>query len=39
MITTNDPQLEQSLRTLRVHGAKKKYQYELLGINSRLDAL
>jgi dTDP-4-amino-4,6-dideoxygalactose transaminase len=39
MITTNDPQLAQRLRTLRVHGARKKYRYELLGINSRIDAL
>ena len=39
MITTNDPQLAQRLRILRVHGARKKYQYELLGINSRLDAV
>jgi dTDP-4-amino-4,6-dideoxygalactose transaminase len=39
MITTNDPKLAQRLRTLRVHGARKKYRYELLGINSRIDAL
>ena len=39
MITTNDRQLAERLRTLRVHGARKKYRYELLGINSRLDAL
>ncbi|MCU1247632.1 MAG: degT [Edaphobacter sp.] len=39
MITTNDPQLAHRLRTLRVHGARKKYRYELLGINSRIDAL
>jgi dTDP-4-amino-4,6-dideoxygalactose transaminase len=39
MITTNDPQLAEKLRTLRVHGARKKYRYESLGINSRLDAL
>ncbi len=39
MITTNDPQLAQRLRILRVHGTRKKYRYELLGINSRLDAL
>jgi len=39
MITTNDPQLAQRLRTLRVHGTRKKYRYELLGINSRIDAL
>jgi dTDP-4-amino-4,6-dideoxygalactose transaminase len=39
MITTNDPQLAQKLRILRVHGTRKKYRYELLGINSRIDAL
>ena len=39
MITTNDSQLAQRLRTLRVHGARRKYRYELLGINSRIDAL
>lgn len=39
MITTNDPQLAHRLRVLRVHGTQKKYHYELLGINSRLDAL
>jgi dTDP-4-amino-4,6-dideoxygalactose transaminase len=39
MITTNDPQVAQRLRTLRVHGATRKYRYELLGINSRVDAL
>jgi len=39
IITTNDSQLAQRLHILRVHGARKKYRYELLGINSRLDAL
>jgi dTDP-4-amino-4,6-dideoxygalactose transaminase len=39
MITTNDSQLAERLRTLRVHGARKKYRYESLGINSRIDAL
>ena len=39
MITTNDPELAQRLRVLRVHGARHKYRYESLGINSRLDAL
>ena len=39
MITTNDAHLAKELRTLRVHGARKKYQYEVVGINSRLDAL
>jgi dTDP-4-amino-4,6-dideoxygalactose transaminase len=39
MVTTNDPDLAQRLKTLRVHGTRKKYYYELLGMNSRLDAL
>jgi dTDP-4-amino-4,6-dideoxygalactose transaminase len=39
MVTTNDQQLAQRLRILRVHGTRKKYHYDLLGINSRLDAL
>ena len=39
MVTTNDPELAQRLRVLRVHGARYKYRYESLGINSRLDAL
>jgi dTDP-4-amino-4,6-dideoxygalactose transaminase len=39
MITTNDPRLARRLRILRVHGARGKYHYELLGINSRIDAL
>jgi dTDP-4-amino-4,6-dideoxygalactose transaminase len=39
MVTTNDAQLAQRLKTLRVHGTKKKYSYELLGMNSRLDAM
>jgi len=39
MITTQDPDLADRLRVLRVHGSRKRYEYELLGINSRLDAL
>lgn len=39
MITTNDPAVAAKLRLLRVHGARDKYEYELLGMNSRLDAL
>jgi dTDP-4-amino-4,6-dideoxygalactose transaminase len=39
MITTNDSALADKLRLLHVHGARTKYEYELLGINSRLDAL
>jgi dTDP-4-amino-4,6-dideoxygalactose transaminase len=39
MVTTDDRQLAQRLRILRVHGTSKKYHYDLLGINSRIDAL
>jgi dTDP-4-amino-4,6-dideoxygalactose transaminase len=39
MITTNDAKLADKLRLLHVHGARTKYEYETLGINSRLDAL
>ena len=39
MMTTNDPELADRLRLLRVHGSKKKYHCEVLGVNSRLDAL
>jgi dTDP-4-amino-4,6-dideoxygalactose transaminase len=39
MITTNDPNYADRLRLLRVHGSRQKYQYEILGTNSRLDAL
>ena len=38
-MTTNNAALAEKLRLLRVHGARKKYEYELLGLNSRLDAL
>ncbi len=39
MITTQDAALAERLRLLRVHGSRSKYEYELLGVNSRLDAL
>lgn len=39
LVTTNDPLLAERLRMLRVHGSKKKYFHEILGTNSRLDAL
>ncbi len=38
-ITTNDSSIAQKLRKLRVHGSPRRYEYELLGVNSRLDAL
>ncbi len=39
MVTTNDAGIADRLRVLRVHGARSKYDCELLGMNSRLDAL
>ena len=39
MLTTNDAALADKLRVLRTHGSRTKYDYELLGMNSRLDAL
>lgn len=39
MVTTNDPELAEKLRTLRVHGSKPKYYHHLVGGNFRLDAL
>jgi dTDP-4-amino-4,6-dideoxygalactose transaminase len=39
MVTTNDDALAHRLRLLRVHGASAKYHYQLIGFNSRLDAL
>jgi dTDP-4-amino-4,6-dideoxygalactose transaminase len=39
MLVTSDEDHAQRLRMLRVHGEEKKYQHELLGINSRLDEL
>lgn len=39
MVVTDDGQVAERLRMLRAHGSKIKYHHELLGINSRLDAL
>jgi dTDP-4-amino-4,6-dideoxygalactose transaminase len=39
MCTAIDPAIAAKLKALRVHGSKKKYFHELVGINSRLDAL
>jgi dTDP-4-amino-4,6-dideoxygalactose transaminase len=39
MAITNDEKLVDTLRTLRVHGAKPKYYHKLIGGNFRLDAL
>ncbi len=39
MVTTGNPALRERLAALRVHGSKRKYYHDWVGINSRLDAL
>jgi dTDP-4-amino-4,6-dideoxygalactose transaminase len=39
MIVTDDEELYQLCRILRVHGAEPKYYHRLIGYNSRLDTL
>lgn len=39
MVLTNNSELDQKIRTFRVHGASKKYHHDFLGFNDRLDAL
>jgi dTDP-4-amino-4,6-dideoxygalactose transaminase len=39
LVTTEDSSLAERLRLLRVHGSRNKYHHEILGTNSRLDAL
>ncbi len=39
MITTDDAGLADAVRMLRVHGSRKAYLHERVGLNSRLDAL
>jgi dTDP-4-amino-4,6-dideoxygalactose transaminase len=39
LITTEDDTLADRLRKLRVHGGRQMYHHELVGTNSRLDAL
>jgi len=38
-VFTDDDQIAEEIRLLRVHGAKKKYWHERIGYNHRLDAL
>ncbi|MEN9946042.1 MAG: hypothetical protein RLZZ293_428 [Pseudomonadota bacterium] len=38
-VFTNDDELAQKLRWIRVHGQDKRYHHALLGINGRLDTL
>jgi dTDP-4-amino-4,6-dideoxygalactose transaminase len=39
MLTTNDAEIADALRSLRTHGARKKYYHDRVGMNSRLDSL
>ncbi len=39
LVTTEESGLADKLRLLRVHGTAQKYHHEILGVNSRLDAL
>jgi dTDP-4-amino-4,6-dideoxygalactose transaminase len=39
MLATNDDALAEKLKALRVHGTRRKYYHDWVGVNSRLDAL
>jgi dTDP-4-amino-4,6-dideoxygalactose transaminase len=39
MVVTNDQEMADLVRILRVHGSKPKYYHAIVGYNSRLDAL
>lgn len=39
MIVTNDDEIAENCRVIRVHGSKPKYYHQVLGYNSRLDEL
>lgn len=38
-LTTNDPQIAAEVRALKEHGQKRRYYYEEIGMNSRLDTI
>lgn len=38
-ITTNDEHIANSVRQIRNYGSTKKYEHEIVGVNSRLDSL
>ena len=39
MVVTNNPDLAEKIRLLRVHGSQPKYFHKWIGINSRLDTI
>jgi len=39
LTVTNDPDIEERLRIMRVHGGKPKYYHKIIGGNFRLDAI
>ena len=39
IITTNDDEIAENIRILRVHGSRPKYHHQVIGYNSRLDAI
>ncbi|WP_125152727.1 DegT/DnrJ/EryC1/StrS family aminotransferase [Clostridium rectalis] len=39
MVVTNNDDLAEKIRVLRVHGSRKKYHHEVIGYNSRLDEI
>ncbi|GAA1956414.1 DegT/DnrJ/EryC1/StrS family aminotransferase [Agromyces allii] len=38
-VTTDDPELARRVRMIGSHGSERKYEHEVLGFNSRLDAV
>jgi dTDP-4-amino-4,6-dideoxygalactose transaminase len=38
-VTTNDLDIAEKIKTIRTHGSKKKYNYEVLGGNFRMDTI
>jgi len=39
MVVTNDAALAEKLRMIVVHGSRRRYEHEIIGVNSRLDTL
>ncbi|AFY61459.1 DegT/DnrJ/EryC1/StrS aminotransferase family protein [Synechococcus sp. PCC 6312] len=39
LITTNDPELAELAKMLRVHGSRQRYIHEMIGYNSRMDSI